>query len=141
MKILYPAHITHEPSDNRFTVQFLDLEEAITEGESLEEARFNASEVLTLTLESRMDEKIEIPFPSDSKDADLIAPSARVQAALLIHFAKGGHTTSELARILETSWPAAARLENPHHWPSLKQLERAAIALGQRLIISLEPAN
>jgi antitoxin HicB len=88
MKILYPAHITYEPGDNRYTVQSLDLEEAITEGESLEEARFNASEVLTLTLESRMDEKIEIPFPSDSKDADFIAPSAEYRQ-LLIHFAKG----------------------------------------------------
>jgi antitoxin HicB len=42
---------------------------------------------------------------------------------------------------METSWPAAARLEDPHHWPSLKQLERAAHAVGQKLVLSLEPAN
>jgi len=138
MKIIYPAKITHDPSDNHYLVVFPDLEEAITEGTNLEEALFNAVEVLTLTLEGRMDEDLKIPLPSFVKDSYLIAPSARVQAALLIHFTKGNRTFAELARALGTSWPAAARLENPHHWPSLKQLERAAAAMGQQLVISLE---
>ena len=47
-------------------------------------------------------------------------------------------TLSELARALETSWPAAKRLEDPTHWPSLKTLERAAAALGKRLVLTLE---
>ena len=33
---------------------------------------------------------------------------------------------------------AAQRLEDPHHWPSLKQLDRAAKVLGKRLVLSLE---
>lgn len=140
MNILYPAKITHE--NNRYTVKFFDLEEAITEGETLEEALFQAADVLTLTLEGRIDEGLEIPLPSvKPENAHLIAPSARVQAALLVRFAKKDHTTSELARTLETSWASVSRLEDPHHWPSLRQLERAAAALGQRLIISLEPAS
>lgn len=49
--------------------------------------------------------------------------------------------TLEIARTLNTSWPAVARLEDPHHWPNLKQLERAAAAVGQRLVISLEPIS
>jgi len=141
MKILYPANIQLNPQDHRYLVEFPDLDEAVTEGASLEEALFNASEVLTLTLEGRIDENFNIPQPSNIKNAYLIAPSARVQAALLVHFAKGNRTVAELARILQTSWPAAARLEDPRHWPSLKQLEKAAAALGQRLIISLEPAE
>ena len=138
MNILYPAQINYDAKEKRYFVQFIDLEEAITEGDTFEEALFNASEVLTLTLEGRMDEEIQIPGPSEIKTGYLIAPSARIQAALLIRFAKGEHTIAELARALETSWPAAARLENPHHWPSLKQLEKAAATMGQRLILSLE---
>lgn len=142
MKIFYPALITQDLQDKRFLVKFYDLPEAITEGTNLEEALFNASEVLTLTLEGRMDEDIEIPRPTNTlKDIYMIAPSARIQAALLIRFARANHTISEIARAMETSWPAAARLEDPHHWPSLRQLERAANAVGQRLVISLEPAN
>jgi antitoxin HicB len=50
----------------------------------------------------------------------------------------GERTLAELARVLETSWPAAKRLEDPTHWPSLKTLDRAAAALGKRLVLTLE---
>lgn len=144
MNVLYPAIFRYNKSEKRYTVYFSDLPEAITEGETLEEAIFNASEVLTLTLEGRIDEGMEIPMPSDlpkTKNAKLITPNARAQAALLMRWAKGDHTTAEIARALNTSWPAVARLEDPRHWPNLRQLERAAAAIGQRLIISLEPAG
>ncbi len=77
MNVLYPAIFKYDHTDKRYTVYFPDLAEAITEGETLEEATFNASEVLTLTLEGRVDEDIEIPRPSRQKNAKLIAPSAR----------------------------------------------------------------
>ncbi|TAK75727.1 MAG: type II toxin-antitoxin system HicB family antitoxin [Gammaproteobacteria bacterium] len=141
MNVLYPAIFEYDRAEKRYTVSFPDLSEAITEGETLEEAFFNASEVLTLTLEGRMDEGVEIPMPSRRKNAKQIAPSARAQAALLMRWAKGEHTTAEIARALNTSWPAIARLENPHHWPNLRQLERAAAAIGQKLVISLEPVS
>lgn len=83
-----------------------------------------------------------MPEPSlCQNNQTLIAPSARSQAALLIRWAKlkGDHTTSEIARSLNTSWPAVSRLESPKHWPSLRQLEKVAHVLGQRLIISMEP--
>ena len=64
MNVLYPAIFEYDKSEKRYTVSFPDLSEAITEGETLEEAFFNASEVLTLTLEGRVDEGIDIPRPS-----------------------------------------------------------------------------
>lgn len=139
MKILYPAIITFNHSDKKYLVKFPDFSETVTEGETLEEALFNASEALTLTLEGRIDEGIEIPHASKAtKKAYLIAPSARVQAALLIAYAKDDHTTAELARMLNTSWPAISRLENPHHWPSLRQLEKFFSITGKHLVLSLE---
>lgn len=142
MNVLYPAVFKYDRTEKRFMISFPDLPEALTESETLEEAYFNASEVLTLTLEGRIDEGIQIPMPSQRKSAKYkwIAPTARAQAALLMRWAKGSHTTAEIARALNTSWPAVARLEDPHHWPNLRQLERAAAAIGQRLLISLEPA-
>jgi len=139
MNVLYSAFFKYDKSDKRYYVHFPDLPEAITEGATAEEALFNATEVLTLTLEGRIDEGMEVPKPKHYKGAKLIAPNARAQAALLMRWAKGEHTTAEIARALNTSWPAVARLEDPHHWPNLRQLERAAAAIGQRLVISLEP--
>ncbi len=137
MNIQYPA-ILEPQKEGGFTVQFPDLQEAFTEGDTREEAIFNAAEVLTLTLEGRMEEGMEIPSPSKVRDGVLISPSAKVQAALLVRLCRGDRTLSELARSLETSWPSAARLENPKHWPSLKQLDRAAGVLGKRLVLYFE---
>jgi antitoxin HicB len=137
MDIRYPATLTEE-TDGGFLVQFVDFEEAFTEGDTLEEALFNAAEVLTLTLDGRMDECLPIPMPSVVADAHLIAPSAKVQAALLVRRARADRPFADLARALDTSWPAAKRLEDPHHSPSLRQLERAAAALGKRLVLSFE---
>lgn len=142
MNVLYPAEITFDKSDNRYLVKFIDIPEAITEGESEEEALFNASEALTLAIEGRMEEGIEVPQPSKCREQQkIISPSVRAQASLLIRWAKlsGDHTTSEIARSLNTSWPAVSRLEDPKHWPSLRQLEKIAHVLGQQLIISMEP--
>ena len=121
MKSAFPARIKKDKS-KIFFVQFLDLDEAITDGETLEEALFNAQEVLTLTIESRLDENIEIPLPQQEEADNIyfIAPAARVQAALLVHQARGNRSIADLARALGTSWPAAKRLEDPRHSPTLK---------------------
>jgi antitoxin HicB len=137
MDIRYPAIIELQ-EEGGFTVSFPDLDEAVTEGDTMEEALFNAADVLTLTLESRIDEGMDIPVPSIIEQAYDIAPSSKVQAALLVRFCRGERSLADLARSLETSWPAASRLEDPHHWPSLKQLDRAASAFGKRLVLSFE---
>lgn len=137
MKIVYPVIISKD-KDNRYLVTFPDFPEAVTEGETMEEALFNASEVLTLTLEGRAEERMDIPVPSDVKGAHKIAPSARVQAALLLRMSRGKKKIADIARALHTSWPSISRLEDPAHWPSLKQLEKVAATFGKRLVLNLE---
>ncbi len=139
MKIEYPVQITKE-KDGIFFVSFPDIEEAMTQGETIEEALFNASEVLTLTMEYRLDEEQEIPEPFNitGKNIYLISPDVKVQAALLVRRAREGKSLAELARALETSWPSVKRLENPHNSPTLKMIDKAAAALGKRLVLSFE---
>ena len=74
----------------------------------------------------------------DVRGAKMISPDAKTQAALLLRQARGERPLSEMAVALGTSWPAAQRLENPRHWPSLRQLDRAARACGRRLVLNLE---
>jgi len=139
MRILYPAIVKKQRPSGYF-VQFLDIEEAITQGETVEEALFNASEVLTLALDHRLERDREIPLPSSpSVRAHLVAPDAKTQAAILVRLSRGDRTVADLARMLGTSWPAVARLEDPKHSPTLRNLERTAAALGQKLIVSFEP--
>ena len=133
----YPAVLEPEESGG-FFVRFVDVEGAMTDGETLDEALFNASEALSGILGWMLDENRPIPDPSPAGEGMvLIAPDARTQAALLIRRARGNRSLVELARSLQTSWPSAQRLENPHHSPTLRQLEKAA-ALGKRLVLALE---
>ena len=138
MNIRYPATVESQ-ADGSFFVQFVDLPDTFTEGKTKEEALFNAVEVLSGMLAWRLDEAKDVPEPSQKlKGAHYIAPDAKTQAAMLLRLARGERSLSELARALETSWPAAKRLEDPTHWPSLKTLDRAAAALGKRLVLTLE---
>ena len=138
MKVRYPALLT-SVAGGGFDVQFIDLAEAHTKGDTLEDALCKAAEVLTMALEGRIADGIVIPVPShDVSSAHYIAPDAKTQSALLLRHARGERTFSELARALETSWPQARRLEDPTHWPSLKTLDRAARVLGKRLVLSIE---
>ncbi len=82
MDVHYPALFTEAP-DGGFCVQFVDLEEAFTEGETLSEAFFNAAEVLTLTLEGRLAEGLAVPEPSQGVEgAHYITPDAKTQGTL-----------------------------------------------------------
>jgi antitoxin HicB len=139
MKPSYPARFEPQP-EGGYLVQFIDLPEVMTEGATIEEAELNAQEALSGILEYRLDENQEIPDPTISTDAAVryVSPDAPIQAALLVRKQRGATPLSTLARALETSWPAAQRLEDPHHWPTLKQLDRTARALGKRLVISME---
>lgn len=139
MKIEYPA--IFDPADEGgFTITFPDFPEAISEGDTLEEANYNATEVLGLTLKSRMEDNEHIPLPHSESGANvhMIAPHVNIQAALLVKSNRGEKKFSDLARTLGTSWPAVSRLEDPKHWPSLRQLDKLAAALGKRLVLSLE---
>jgi antitoxin HicB len=138
MDVLYPATI-EECEEGGYLVQFVDFLEAYTDGKTHEEAVYNASEVLTLTIAGRLDEGIPIPEPSKNVAGTIyVSPDAKTQAALLLKRARADKSLAELARVLETSWDAAQRLENPKHWSSLRSIDRAAAALGKRLVLSLK---
>lgn len=138
MMIAYP-YLAELGEDNRFFVHFVDIEEAFTQADTLEEAAFNATEVLTGVLACRLEDNEEIPEPSVCpKNGYLASPSPRIQAALLLRKARGNKSVTELANAMNTTWTAAQRLEDPQHWTSLKQLDKAAKALGKRLILTLE---
>lgn len=138
MDIHYPAVFeAQEPSG--FFVRFVDVPEAITQGQTLDECELAAAEVLSLVLDDYIEEGRPIPAPTQEvAEAHYIAPDAKTQAALLVRIARDGKSLADLARALGTSWPSAQRLEDPRHWPSLKTLDRAAAALGKRLVLRFE---
>ena len=78
-EIRYP--VTVEPQEGGgYFVQFVDFPDTFTEGATLEEAQFNAAEVLSAMLGWKLDEVQEIPSPSlNVADAYYIAPGGKAQ--------------------------------------------------------------
>ena len=138
MQVAYPALVVSQ-ENGALLVSFVDLPDTFTEGQTLDEALFNGTEVLSAMLGWHLDQGHAIAPPSlGVAGAPYIAPDAKTQAVMLLRDARGERSMADLARGLGTSWAAAQRLDDPHHWPSLKQLERAARVLGKRLVLSVE---
>jgi antitoxin HicB len=138
MNITYPAKFKKD--GNAITVQFIDFKDIYTYGDNVDHAKAMAAEVLTVMLEVKLEKNQNIPAPSNPKGKDVhyIAPDATVQAALLFRLNKDAHKLSDIARAMGTSWAAVQRLEDPKHAPNIKTLEKAAAALGKRLVLSFE---
>ena len=90
---------------------------------------------------TRLDHEMAIPKPSKSvkgRNIVYVLPDGATQSALLIREAFAGQNVAQIARRMETSWPAVHRLKNPGHWPTLKLLERALKAAGKQLVIGMK---
>lgn len=140
MSIVKFAAVLAPQPEGGFTVTFPDIPEAITEGDTREEALFHAADVLTLCLDERLASGDTLPVASKVKGGVWVEPAAAIQAAVAVRTARQhkGLTLAELARALGTSWAAAQKLESPNANPTIKQLERTAAALGKRLVLSVE---
>ncbi|MBF0183600.1 MAG: type II toxin-antitoxin system HicB family antitoxin [Magnetococcales bacterium] len=136
--IRYPVILAPQKPSG-FFVRFPDLDDTFTEGETIEEALHNASEVLTAMLGWKVDNNMTIPEPSQGiPNARYVAPDAKTQAALLLRQIRREQSIAEVSRSMGTSWSSVHRLEDPHHWPTLRQLEKAAATLGKRLVLSFD---
>src|SRR5438105_1460793 len=69
----YPATLTPDP-DGGFTVTFRDVPEAITEGDSREEALFRAEDALESALAMYIATKEPLPVSSPPQSGEVIVP-------------------------------------------------------------------
>jgi antitoxin HicB len=134
---LYPARIWQE--DEVYYVQFLDLPNGFTYGNTLEEAKEMAADVLTALLSSALEHSEPIPEPGrGGEDVYLIAPEATVQAAILLRMARGERSEEEVARKIGTTLQAYHKMESTATAAvTLVNLQKAAKALGKELVIEL----
>ena len=118
MNMLYPY--TVEPDEDGYLiVQFIDMEDIFTQGENLEEAAVNAVDVLNAMLAWKLENNQDIPAPSACPTGAFLAcPSTKIQAALLLKAAKKQDYSKKPV--------------------SLSQLDKAAKALGKKLVLSVE---
>jgi antitoxin HicB len=142
MNFVYPVTLTPD-ADGGFVVTFRDWPEAITQGETRDQALAEAADCLEEAVAARIDDRAEIASPSPPRagEATVAVPIATaLKAALYLAVRETGIGTNELARRLGIHEKAARRLLDPRHRSKAGVLERALAAVGRRLTVEVQTA-
>ncbi len=138
--INYPARFVKEKGNNGYSVFFIDIPNAFTCGETIDECFDHAKECLNLMLETDLDDGNTIPSPSpiSGENIYLIPLEPNVSFALELRQLRGNRTQKEIATKLGVTYQTYQRLENPRvSNPTLKTIKRIANVLNCHFDFSL----
>jgi antitoxin HicB len=141
MRYAYPYELTPQP-EGGFTVTFGDVPEAITQGDTEDEAAAMAEDALVTALSFYTDRAERLPTPSPAEGRRLAYLPPLVAAKLALHDAMlaAGISNVGLARQLATDEKTVRRLRDPLHQSRINQVDAALRALGKRMAIVVEAA-
>src|SRR6266404_4688206 len=119
-----------------FVVTFRDIPEAITQGESIEDAMIQARDALQTALDFYFDDHREIPAASKARRGErLIELPASVSAKVLLlnEMVRQRVRPADLARRLHTTPQEITRLTDVRHRTRIDSIAAALQALGKQL--------
>ncbi|MES3040025.1 MAG: type II toxin-antitoxin system HicB family antitoxin [Pseudomonadota bacterium] len=134
----YPLTIV--PDTTGYLVTFADIPEAITAGDTLQEALSMAHDALFTALEFYFDDKRPVPMPSTPvKGQDFIELPASLSAKILLlnTMLEQKLRPVDLARLLKTSPQSVNRLTDLRHVTRIDSVAEALLAMGKRLDVVL----
>ena len=140
---IYPAALTADEEEGGFVVKFIDLPEAITQGDDVESALGEASDCLEEAIANRIVTGLPIPKPSriEKGQYSVTLPAQTAsKAALYVALREAKISKVELARRLHCDEKEVRRLLDPRHPSKLPRIEAALAAVGQKLVVALQAA-
>ena len=138
----YPAALIPDP-DGGFTVTFRDVPEAITEGETREEALLRAEDALESALAMYIAAGEPLPVSTNVETGEELVPLSALgmaKTALYEAMRDQGVGRAELARRLRWHLPQVSRVLDLRHSSRMEHVEAALAALGLRLIVDVAKA-
>jgi antitoxin HicB len=136
----YAVKLAPDKHDGGYVVTCRDLPEAITQGESVEDALSEAADALEEAIAGRIDDGRDIPMPTATKRGEKavsVPPSMALKAAVYLAVRDAGISNSELARRLHLDEKEARRILDPHHPTKLPRIEAALAVLGRHVRLAL----
>lgn len=132
----YPITLTRDEVDGGFVVTFVDIPEAITQGDIKAEALAAAKDALESALDFYFEDKRAVPVPSKAKRGQNVIelPVSLSAKLLLLNEMVMQHVRpAELARRLNTTPQEVNRLTNVRHTTRIDGIAAALQALGKHL--------
>ncbi len=140
----YLAQFT--PDEGGFLVTFQNFPEAITGGATEAEALGNAHDALEIVALTYAQDGQRLPQPEDIRAATASQRPVSISAAVLAKislieaFRASGLTQAALASRLGKAETEVRRMLDPFHATKLRSIENGLLALGKRLVITVEAA-
>jgi antitoxin HicB len=141
MRYAYP-YVAEPQPEGGWTVTFLDVPEAITQGDTEEEVAAMAEDALVTALSFYTDDGQPLPRPSAAHNRPVAIVPSLVAAKLALHDAMlaAGMSNVVLGRRLGLEDKAVRRLRDPLHRSHIGAVEAALRVLGQRLVVDVANA-
>lgn len=128
----YPVNLT--PDTDGYVVTFPDIPEALTQGDTREEALEMALDALVTSFDFYFEDNRRIPAPGNIDGDYVDVPLSVASKVMLLNaFIESGLTQSELARLMGVKRQEVTRLFNLHHSTKIDTIQKALLALGKRL--------
>jgi len=127
-------------AEGGYVVTCRDVPEAITQGETIEDAMIEAADALDEALQGRMEDGEDIPEASQARKGEsLVAPPVGTALKLATYLAlrDAKISRSELARRLDLDEKEIRRVLDPKHPTKAGRLEDVLHALGRRVDVSV----
>jgi len=140
LRFTYPVKLTRDRKDGGYVVGCRDLPEAITQGDTVEDALTEAEGALQAAIEGRIEDGLEIPAPSRARRGERMVSTpitTALKAAVYLAMREQGVSKSELARRMQVHEKEARRMLDPHHQTKVPTLERALAVLGRRAEVAV----
>ena len=128
-------------SNGSYLVEFPDIPNINTYGETIKNALNNAKEALNGCLESDFERGFKLPKSSkrNHQNRYSIEVEPHISLAYQLRKIRNGMTQSQIARKLGISYQAYQKLENPRKCnPTIKTLEKISEVFGKNLVIALK---
>ncbi|QWA09809.1 type II toxin-antitoxin system HicB family antitoxin [Sodalis ligni] len=128
----YP--VTLQPDTGGFVVSFPDIPEALTQGDSREEALAMALDALVTAFDFYFEDNRPVPAPSAITGDYVDVPLSVASKVMLLNaFIESGLSQVELAARMGVKKQEVTRLFDLHHSTKIDTIQRAMSALGRRL--------
>ncbi|PWC17235.1 type II toxin-antitoxin system HicB family antitoxin [Brenneria corticis] len=128
----YPVKL--EPDSGGYVVSFPDIPEALTQGDTKEEALAMALDALVTSFDFYFEDNQRIPLPGETTGDYVEIPSSVAAKVIMLNaFVDSGLTQVELASRMGIKKQEVTRLFDLHHSTKIDTIQKALTVLGKRL--------
>ena len=134
--MIYPAKLKPDLEDGGYVVEFRDIPEAITQGDTLDEAKEMAQDALITAMDFYFEDQRSIPLPSKNLEEGEVfieVPISITSKVLLLNLMLEKKVTQvELAKLLHKPKQEITRIVDLHHSTKIDTVVDALKALGKQ---------